>query len=244
MVSVKLLSFFYFSLGTVALVTVFFPLMRLFLRPRKRFRRYARRFVSFQFRMFLTALKVLRVLEVDVDNREAYRNLSSKIVVANHPSLLDVVALISLIPNADCIVQGYTSRTILRGVVKQLYILNTLDFSELCEACEQSLEEGNCIIIFPEGTRTPRSGLMTLKRGAARLSLISGCGVIPLHIGGTDKYGLGKRDPLLAFNPTEKYVYRIRMQNEISPVRFAALPAPQAARRLTAYIKDQLLHLS
>jgi 1-acyl-sn-glycerol-3-phosphate acyltransferase len=152
--------------------------------------------------------------------------------------------LISLIPNADCIVKARADRTVFRGIVKQLYILNSLDFKEICDACGQSLAEGNCIIIFPEGTRTPRSGEMTLKRGAARLSLALGCGIVPLHIGGTEKYGLGKGDPLLSFNPAEKYIYRISMGDEISPARFSDMPAPLAARHLTACIKDVLLNPS
>jgi 1-acyl-sn-glycerol-3-phosphate acyltransferase len=151
--------------------------------------------------------------------------------------------LISLIPNADCVVQGYTAKNIiLRGVVKQLYILASLDVEEICDACGRSLAEGNCIIIFPEGTRTPRKGPIPLKRGAARLALSSGCGIVPLFIGGTDKYGLGKRDPWLAFNPQEKYVYRIRMGEELSPQRFADLPAPVAARRLTGLMRDMFLN--
>jgi 1-acyl-sn-glycerol-3-phosphate acyltransferase len=240
-ITAKLLSFLYFGLGSILLVVLFFPVMRLFLRPRERFRRYARRLVSFQFRVFILIMRGLQIVRLEADNRQAYRNLSSKIIVANHPSLLDVVMLISLIPNADCIVQGYTSRTILRGVVKQLYILSSLDFEEICDSCKQSLAEGNCIIIFPEGTRTPRSGPIPLKRGAARLALASGCGIVPLRIGGTDKYGLGKRDPWLAFNPREKYVYRISMGEELSPGCFADLPVPVAARRLTGCIGDIFL---
>ncbi|MDR1625202.1 MAG: 1-acyl-sn-glycerol-3-phosphate acyltransferase [Spirochaetia bacterium] len=179
---------------------------------------------------------------MDVDDRRKYRRLSSKIIAANHPSLLDVALLLSLIPNADCIVRGNLSRTFVRGVVRQLYIPNSLSFHELARSCTESLKAGNCLIIFPEGTRTPRSNSLVLKRGTARLSLVSGCAIIPIHIGGTDKYGLGKRDPLFAFNPREKYVYRFRMQGEISPAKYAGLEIPLAARRLTSELKEVLLH--
>jgi 1-acyl-sn-glycerol-3-phosphate acyltransferase len=239
-VLIKWLSFGLFGIGTSLLVTAVFPPMRLLMHPRERFQAHARRLVSLSFRLFAFIMYALGAVELDADNRETYRKLSSKIIVANHPSLLDVVMLISLIPNADCIVREGLSHYIVRGIIRQLYIPNSLPFEDLIKACIGSLNQGNCIIIFPEGTRTPRSGKVFLKKGAARLSLLSGCGVIPVHIGGTDKYGLGKHDPWAAFNPRDKYVYRLRMGKEISPEKYAGVPVSQAVRRLHDEIRGAL----
>jgi 1-acyl-sn-glycerol-3-phosphate acyltransferase len=176
---------------------------------------------------------------MDVDNREAFRHLSSKIVVANHPSLLDVVMMISLIPNADVIVRGNLTRNIIiRWVVKRLYILSSLDFADLVEACIHSMNEGNCLVIFPQGTRTPRSGEIQLKKGAARISLLSGRHIVPVYIGGNDKFGLGKYDNWYDFNHTESYLYRIRMQDEIDPAKYADQEMPRAVRRLNNEIRE------
>ncbi|WP_461245916.1 lysophospholipid acyltransferase family protein [Treponema sp. R6D11] len=174
------------------------------------------------------------IVDLKTDNTENYRHLSSKIVVANHPSLLDVVMLLSLIPNADCIVNTDLNRNfIVRGVVRCLYILNSLDLESIFQACTESLKQGNCLIIFPEGTRTPRYGKNIIKRGAARVALVSGCNIVPLHIGGTDKYGLGKKDPWTGFNPSERYIYDISMGSEINPEKYRDLPAPRAVRAMT-----------
>jgi 1-acyl-sn-glycerol-3-phosphate acyltransferase len=163
-------------------------------------------------------------------------------VAANHPSLLDVVMLISLIPNADCIVRGSLKGNIVAGVIRRLYIPNSLNFEQLAAACVESLNRGNCIIIFPEGTRTPRSGEMRLKKGAARLSLSSGRSIVPVHIGGNDKWGLGKHDPWTAFNHQDKYIYRIRIQDQIFPETFLQFPFPAAVRRLNEKIREVLLN--
>jgi 1-acyl-sn-glycerol-3-phosphate acyltransferase len=231
-----------FGLGTFFFGAAIFPVMRLFLHPKNRFQRYARPVLSAIMRVFVFILRGAGLLEMDVDDPAAYRRFSSKIVAPNHPSLLDVALLFSLIPNADCIVRGNLRRNIVYGVISQLYITTSLDPRELARACVASLNQGNCLIIFPEGTRTPRSGELTLKRGVARIALLSGCGVIPVHIGGTDKYGLGKHDPLFSYNPREKYVYRFRMQPEISPAKYAGIENPLAARRLTAELKEILFH--
>jgi 1-acyl-sn-glycerol-3-phosphate acyltransferase len=233
----KWLSFFCFGVGTVFLVTAIFPVMRICLHPRKRFQKYARRFVSLTMRFFIGIMSFIGVVKMQVDNRKAYSQFSSKIIVANHPSLLDVVFLLSLIPNANCIVNGYLSRTLVRGVIRQLYIPNSLDFAEMSKACVDSLHNGDCIIIFPEGTRTRRTGEPVLKRGAARLALQSGCGIIPIHIGGNDKYGLGKHDSWGAYNHTERYLYKITMGTELFPKNYAASSMPISVRALTADIK-------
>jgi len=233
----KWLSFFIFGLGTLILVVVVFPPMCLFFHPTDRFKKYVRRFISTSFRLFVSFMHFIGIVNLKTGSRENYRSLSSKIVVANHPSLLDVVMLISLIPNADCIVNTALNRNfIVKGVVRRLYILNSLDLENILQACAESLKKGNCLIIFPEGTRTPRSGKEIIRKGAARVALYSGCNIVPVHIGGTDKYGLGKKDPWFSFNPRERYVYDISMGPEINPEKYRELPAPKAVRAITREI--------
>jgi len=237
-VFIKWLSFFIFGLATLTLVLIVFPFMRIFIHPAERFKKYGRRFISFSMRGFVSFMHIFGIVNLEPDNRENYRRLSSKIVVANHPSLLDIIMLLSLIPNVDCIVNTSLNRNVIvKGVVRQLYILNSMDIENIFQACSESLKLGNCLVIFPEGTRTPRSGKVTIKRGAARIALVSGCNIVSLHIGGTDKYGLGKKDPWTGFNPRERYVYRISMGPEISPEKYSELSAPKAVRALTREIE-------
>ncbi|MDR1352524.1 MAG: 1-acyl-sn-glycerol-3-phosphate acyltransferase [Treponema sp.] len=242
-VIVKLLSFFMFGLGTMVLVIVVFPVMSLLFHPRTRFNKYARRFISASFRIFFVNMMCLiGAIKMDVDNREGFRHLSSKIVVVNHPSLLDMVLILSLIPNADIIVRGNLTRNIiLRWVVNRLYILSDLDIYVLADNCIRSLNEGNCLVIFPQGTRTPRTGEIRLKKGAARISLFSGRSIVPVCIGGNDKLGLGKHDHWYDYNHTECYLYRIRMQDEIDPAKYAGLEMPKAAKRLNNEIRQAFI---
>ncbi|MCL1928074.1 MAG: 1-acyl-sn-glycerol-3-phosphate acyltransferase [Treponema sp.] len=239
----KWFSFFYFGLSTIILITLVFPIMCLFFHPRERFKKYGRRLVSSSMGFFVSLMHFLGIVDMETDDRENFRNLSSKIIVANHPSLLDVVMLLSLIPNADCIVNAHLKRNIIvREVIRRLYIPGSPDFEDILRSCTESLNQGNCLIIFPEGTRTPRSGNVVVKRGAARIALVSNCNIVPVHIGGTDKYGLGKKDPWTGFNPRERYVYNINMGAEIKSEKFRNLnlSMPKAVRVLTREIADSI----
>ena len=236
----KCLSFFIIGFSSIFLGILVFPVMRFFIRPKLKFQKFGRRFISGALRFFIFLMHSMRIVDLEVDDKKKFRELSSKIIVANHPSLLDAVMLISLIPNADCIVNAYLKRNVLTGVVMQLYILGSREIEDIFKSCNESLNQGNCLIIFPEGTRTPRTGRNILKKGAARIALTYGCGIIPVHIGGTDKFGLGKKDPITGFNPRDRYVYRLTMMPEISPEKYMSMPAPAAARMLTNEISAAL----
>jgi 1-acyl-sn-glycerol-3-phosphate acyltransferase len=234
----KWMSFFVFGLCSIFLVFPIMPVALLLFRPIENFQTRVRRLVSAFFRLFISMMYFMGIVEFEAPERGFFWNLKSKIIVANHPSLLDIVMIISLIPNADVIVQGYLTKTILRGVVRRLYILNTLNFDELVAACKESLAKGNCLVIFPEGTRTRRNEKMYLKKGAARISLLTGAEIVATHMGGTDKYGLGKKDPYCAFNHTEKYIYRITFQKIISPEQYMGMEVQRAVRHINAQILE------
>ena len=139
----------------------------------------------------------------------------------------------SLFPNSTCIVRGSLTRTPLRGVIKQAYITNTTDFNLVLEETKKLIDKGCNVIVFPEGTRSPRAGRNNYKKGAARIALYCNCNVLPIFIGGSDKYGLGKHDLYTTYNHVEKYLYDIKMLDEIAIDKFKDLSEPIAAKHLT-----------
>ena len=112
------------------------------------------------------------MIALQVDQLDRLVALRGTIVVANHPSLLDVVFLISLVPQAQCVVKHQLwANRFLRGVVAAAgYIRNDLAPEELLARCTASLRAGDNLVIFPEGTRT-RPGLpIRLQRGFANIA--------------------------------------------------------------------------
>ena len=83
-------------------------------------------------------------MRLNVENRELLKGIKGKVIIANHPSLLDVVVLISLIPNANCIVKGaLIQNAFVSAIVRNLYIPNNIPFEEQLERAKKSMEEGN-----------------------------------------------------------------------------------------------------
>jgi 1-acyl-sn-glycerol-3-phosphate acyltransferase len=232
----KWLSFFVFGLGAVVIIILILPVMRIFIHPRRKYKKYAHRLVSASHNGFVIFMHIIGLVDRVVESKEAFRNFKSKIIAVNHPSILDVVLMFSLVPNSDCVVAGYLSRTIVSGIVRQLYILNSRDFDDILNACKETLEHGENLLVFPEGTRTLRGKKKIARKGTARIALATGYSIVPMYIGGNDKFGLGKKDPWVGVHTREKYVYKISIGEEIKPQKFMNMPRPAAVRALTREI--------
>ncbi len=237
----KIFFILFFGLGAVVLAILVFPFIRLFASRKKDFGIIARAYVSHTFRWFLKLLEIFCLTRNINEGKEVYRNIHSKIIVANHPSLLDFVYIMSLVPNSTCIVRGGLTKTPLRGVIKQAYITNTTTFEDMCAECKKITDVGCNVIVFPEGTRTPRHARNNYKKGAARIALYCGADVQPIFIGGSEKYGLGKYDPLFSFNHVERLVYDFKLLNPIHISDYKELSEPIAAKRLTDKMEEEIL---
>jgi 1-acyl-sn-glycerol-3-phosphate acyltransferase len=125
---------------------------------------------------------VMGVLTYDVRDYEAL-NKPGQIILANHPSLLDVVFLIAFIQRADCVVKSsLLSNPFTMGAMRMAgYIANENPEQVVLQTAE-SLKRGNSLIIFPEGTRTTPGVPLKMKRGAANIALQSKGLITPVII--------------------------------------------------------------
>ncbi|HAK68166.1 MAG TPA: hypothetical protein DEO40_01535 [Treponema sp.] len=237
---IKLFMIGFFSVGAMFIAIVCFPVMMIFIHPHEKFRKAARTFISGSFVMFTNFLRIMGGARFTFHDKEKYKDLRSKIIVANHPSLLDVVYIISVVPHADCIVRGGLTHSPFVGIIKQLYIVNTLGTEEMMELSAKSLAAGNNLIVFPEGTRTPRHGTNPFKRGAARIALETHSDIQMIYIGGNDKYGLGKHDAFFSYNKSEEYHYDVHLLDQIHISEYDGVESQIAARRITEKMHDEI----
>lgn len=238
----KLSSFAVFGIGSLILGTSIFPLLHLLSGfSGRRFRKMARYFISKTFVLFVKYIEITGSMRLSVEHRELLKGAKSKVIIANHPSLLDVVILISLVPNADCIVKGaLIENKFISIIIRNLYIPNTLPFEEQLERAAKSMAEGNNLIIFPEGTRTRSGEPWVFKKGAARFAIYSKNDIIPVYFGGNEKIGLRKYDKMLSHNPTERYFYNLEVLPQIPVAPYLDMPTSKSAILLTDAMKSVL----
>jgi 1-acyl-sn-glycerol-3-phosphate acyltransferase len=154
-----------------------------------------------------------------------------------------VVLLISLIPNADCIVKAeHWKNPLLRLILSSIYIPNSLNVVETIKACKKSLAQGNHIILFPEGTRTPKgTSNIRLHRSAAQIALRTGTDILPVQINCSEHSGLSKNDSIWDSPANGIIDYSILVGKRIKPQNYMDLPMAIGARRLTNKLKIAII---
>ena len=238
----KLFCFAFFGICSLILAILFFPIIHIITGfNERRFKIFVRKFNHQYFKIFVKIAELLGAIRLTVENRDSLKNLRSKAVIANHPSLFDVVILFSLIPNANCIVKGeLIQNKFISLIIKNLYIPNNIPFEDQLEMAKSSMDEGNNLIIFPEGTRSKPGEPWEFKKGAARFALYAKREVVPIFFGGNEKIGLRKHDKLLQFHPTERYLYNLKVLPTISIKEYENIPITKSATKLTHKMKEIL----
>jgi len=179
------LSFAVFGIGALFLVVLVFPLISLFSRNADVRALRARSAVSHAFRSFLWMMHALGVFDFDVDPRcrENFSAEGGLVVVANHPTLIDVVQLLAEAKYGNCIVKrALWANPFIGGVVRATNYISNDDSEELLSRCVEVLKKGETLLIFPEATRAVPGQAMQLRRGAARVALASGAPMQMVHI--------------------------------------------------------------
>jgi 1-acyl-sn-glycerol-3-phosphate acyltransferase len=98
-------------------------------------------------------------------------------------------------PNAECVVKREAwSNPFLGGIVRAANYIPNDGGETLIGTCVARLREGGKLLLFPEGTRSPKGELRVFKRGAARIALQAGCPVVLVDIDCRPPF-LGKGDP-------------------------------------------------
>ena len=188
------------------------------------------------FRLYIDTMRFLGVLSYRIEGVEKLRG--ARLILANHPSLLDVVFLISMVPNASCVVKGKLQRNFFtRWAVKAAgYIMNE-EAGDVIDAARRVIDDGQTLIIFPEGTRTTPSEKIQFKRGAANVAIRTGSDITPVLIYCTPTT-LTRNEPWYQV-PDQRMHFWILVQDPLGIDLYLQDSAPsRGSRKLTIDLVD------
>lgn len=230
--------------GSVLAVTVF-PLISLLSRTPEQRRRRIQYALHLCFRGYCNAIHAMRLADVDFVGTEKLADLRGSLIIANHPSLLDVAMIMAATPSVQCVVKaGLWRNPFFRLTVSGAgYIRNDLKPEDLLETCLDTLRSGNNLIIFPEGTRTTPGTLPIFRRGFANLATLAPCDLQLLTIT-CDPPILHKGNPWWHV-PKRRSRFRMEVGErlEIQPYMeypYRALGARALVKFVTTYYVDKL----
>ena len=174
-------SFAAFGIGGLLLGGLLFPLL-LLVRHTARRRTLARRLVQFSFASHVALMRWLGVMTYEIRGAERLQR-NGLLILANHPTLIDVVLLIAQLPNADCVVkQAVACNPVMRGPVRAAGYVANSDGAGLIDDCIAAVKAGGNLVIFPDGTRTVPGQPLRLQRGAANIAVRGRLDITPVRI--------------------------------------------------------------
>lgn len=189
---------------------------------------------------FTNILQKIGLIKINIINGERLHNLSGKIIVASHPSFIDIVILIGLIPKSTCFAKKETLKNpLFRNIVKSIYIINDMDLDELKIETDRFLKEGFNIIIFPSGTRTKSGEDFKMHKGPAAIAIHSNVDIIPVKIV-PDYPFLQKGQPI--YDVGDKPInYNIEVKASIRPSEYLNMPEIKSRKVLSEKIKEMII---
>ena len=218
---------------------VIFPLLHLFLWQRQRRQAVARDLIRLGFLGIVHSMCAFGVFQYQASGL-ARLDRHGLLILANHPTLIDIIFLMAFVPRADCIVkQGLWRNPFTRATVSAAgYICNRGDSVVLIEDCVAAVRGGGNLIVFPEGTRTPVDGSISLKRGAANIAVRAPCDITPVLVRCAPPM-LVKSEPWWRL-PAQTSQFRFVVMEDIATGPFVDGTANEmlAARRMTAHLRQ------
>ena len=212
------LFFIIFGLGALVIRYFVFPVQNIFIKSTDFNKLKYSETLQKSWYFMILLLKISKIIKINADV-EKLKNIKNKIIVSTHPSFLDIVILISIIPHSTCFVaQKLTKNPFFRGIVKLLFIPEGQNSEKwTADACEILDNEMN-IIIFPMGGRHKQNETPKIRRGASLLALKSKKNIIALKIDSNSDF-LRSHKPFYEAG-SEPTVYDISYVSEINVEEF------------------------
>lgn len=224
--------------GVVALVAglTLFPAVCLTARDRATARRRAQGLTHRWFRLFSRFMALLGAIQYEIRGEERL-HVPGRLIVANHPSLIDVVLLLGYLPEVDCIIKkAIFDNPFMKWPARWSGYISQASPEQLIEDCSVSLRNRRSLLVFPEGTRSVPGQPIRMAHGAARMALEGRCTILPVAIHCTPPH-LFKHQPWYRV-PVQRPHYVLEVGEPYPADRFLAesggVPSV-AARRLTRH---------
>jgi 1-acyl-sn-glycerol-3-phosphate acyltransferase len=226
--------FVLFGIGGLVLGLLVLPMLLLLPGGPTARRSRTRRLVQKSFRMFVAVMSGLRGLHYRFDGRERLGR-PGQLIIANHPTLIDVVFIVAFTPSPACVVKAALfANPFTRWVVSAAGYTSNSPTDLMIEQAIAALRAGDCLVMFPEGTRTRPGEPLHFHRGVASIAVQAAAVLTPVYIR-VDQPLLHKSQPWYRVPPRPPQLeFVVGEDIDLEPYRQA--PPPRASRELNAWL--------
>ena len=181
-------SFVYFFTGGAVLAAIIMPLARLREGTPAQKEERCRHWLRLGWVSFHAYMRFWGLIEYDPRHLTQRLPEGPLVVIANHPTLVDVTAIISAWGRLVCVAKPLHFKTPFIGRLLRYcgYIEagggGLFSSAAVVTSGVEALKRGAAILVFPEGTRSPMNGLREFKQGAFEMAARANVPIQPVFV--------------------------------------------------------------
>jgi 1-acyl-sn-glycerol-3-phosphate acyltransferase len=108
-----------------------------------------------RFQTYLTLLKHWGIIQLEFVGFEEAASWQGSVIAPNHPSILDVLLVMTSIPSLNCVMNAkLLNHPVTAGGALLCHFIQNNSLLQMIRSCKENLNTGTNVLIFPEGTRT------------------------------------------------------------------------------------------
>jgi 1-acyl-sn-glycerol-3-phosphate acyltransferase len=214
-------------IGAAVLAAVLFPLSRLRHRRQPAIERAAacQRWLQRAFVLLFDYMRLCGLLSFNPRGLDTSTPAPGYVIVANHPTLIDVAAVSAVFGRLVCVAKPLLFRAPIIGQILRACVylrggeMEGLAGGMVVSQALDRIAQGMPMLVFPEGTRSPAGGLRAFRRGPFEIACRANVPVLPILIR-CEPAALGKGTPWYDI-PPRTAIFTVTRLPAISPATFA-----------------------
>lgn len=156
-----------------------------------------RRAIHYVTRFFFAVLELSGLVHTDFKDLDRLYHQRGIIITANHPCLMDALFVMSRLPNVVCVMKAsVVGNPFFAGAASMAGFIRSDSAKQFIRQCQQSLDQGAQLLLFPEGTRTVQKPINPFQSGFSLIAKKSQAPVQTVFIQANTHF-LGKHWPAL-----------------------------------------------
>lgn len=188
-------------------------------------------------RFYVNIMQFLGLIQYQLQG-ERPKNISGHLVISNHTMLIDALFVLAYVENICCVVKASLCYNPFTRIPVRLagYVANNDE--QLVDLAARKLENGENVLIFPEGTRNQYDLQLDFKRGMSNIAIVSNAPILPLVLCSMPRT-LGKGDKWYQLPEVKsQIVMQFHSVLHVSDCIDTREPRTRQYRKLTEWLRE------
>ena len=176
-----IISFAVFGISSLFVGAIVFPIIKLFVKDVNKRLDIFSEIVYRSWNMFVKLVRFIKLIRLGVEDIKKMESIKNSVIVSTHPSYIDVLIILSLIPKTTCYVAPRLAENkFFKNIVESMFLISGKPLEELKKDSFYMFEHGFNVLIFPSGIRHKKNEQPKIRKGASMIALNAKKDVVPV----------------------------------------------------------------